>query len=279
MTSGFRACHGRSARKPLFVFPPHPVTPRPAGGFSARCRGTNLLFGASNPEETNKEGSIVTKTGPLLSAAVTCMLLGSLGATAGTARNVALGKLTISNIAESRTYSRSSGHLTDGNRKTDAYPGAFSLDYTVNLTVYTEGATKTDATGFEIDSLVIDWGKYGRHFPGVKRADGSWAPAAYKADYVHWYQVDYATGTTNAWKTLHVCSGRPTDEDAKGVQVERTPNTASFSEGEVITRIKDINLHNVTRIRIRARGRHWIGIHELNVFGRPSPADDALPHG
>ena len=213
----------------------------------------------------------MNRTVSLFSTTLTCMLLGSVGALAGSA-NVALGKLTTSNIAESGTYSRSAAHLTDGNRKTDAYPGSFSLDYTVALTVHTEGASKTEATGFDIESLVIDWGKYGRHFPGVKREDGSWAPAAYKADYVNWYQVDYATGTMDTWKTLHTCSGRPTDEDAKGIQVQRIPDTASYSEGEVITTIKDLNLHNVTRIRIRARGGHWIGIHELCVFGQSSPA-------
>ena len=36
-----------------------------------------------------------------------------------------------------------------------------------------------------LDSLFIAWAKCGRHFPGRKRGDGSWAPAAYEAEYVH----------------------------------------------------------------------------------------------
>lgn len=209
----------------------------------------------------------------ILNTTLTCMLIGG-GVIAESPINVALGKLTTSNSAESKPYARDAGRLTDGDQKTDAYPGAFSLDYTVSLTIHAEGGAKTDATGFDLDSLVIDWGKYGRHFPGHKQADGSWAPAAYQADYVQWYQIDYSTGTMDDWQKLHECSGRPTDEDAKGVIVERNPVNATFSEGEVRTTLKDIGLHNVTKIRIRARGAHWIGIHELSAFGKPSSSED-----
>ena len=189
---------------------------------------------------------------------------------AGSDSNVALGKKVVSGRAESPTYSRGAARLTDGNHATDAYPGAFSLDYTVDLTIHAEGETKTDATGFDLHSLVLEWGKYGRHFPGEKRADGSWVPSAYKADYVNWYRIDYTTATTAEWQTLHECQGRPTDEDAAGVVAERIPSTASFSEGKVRTTFKNIKLRNVAKIRIRARGAHWIGIHELSAFGQPA---------
>ena len=210
----------------------------------------------------------------ILCTTLICILLGSRGIIAGSSNNVALGKLVTSNIAESKTYARAAARMTDGNQKTDAYPGSHSLDYTLNLTIHAERGAKTDAGGFDLDSLVIDWGEYGRHFPGSKQADGSWAPAAYKADYVHWYQIDYATASCNDWQKLHECHGRPTDEDSKLIKVERIPVTASFSEGEVKTTLKDIHLHHVTKIRIRARGAHWIGIYELSAFGRPSLSEN-----
>lgn len=188
--------------------------------------------------------------------------------------NAALGKRVVSHVPVSDTYGRAAARLTDGQADTDAYPGAFRVDYEVDLQAYTEEGLPPSATAWHVRAIVIDWGKYGRHFPGAKRPDGTWVPAAYKADYVQDYTVSVRQrGANQAWTVVHAHQGRPTDETGDGIGVTRTPANATSSEGEVRTRLDGLDLHDVTGIRIKARGGHWIGIRELEVFGTPESTD------
>ncbi len=210
-------------------------------------------------------------------------LLLALPVCAGTrSENVALGKHVTSEAAGSSEYRRSADRLTDGNLETDAYPGAFSLDYTVSLLAHAGKDAAVDAASYDVQTVVIHWGKFGRHFPGAKQADGSWVPAAYEADYVNGYRVEYLTRRSEEWTLLHECKGRPTDEKAEGVLVRRDPASATSSEGNVTTTLDDLPLRDVIAIRIRATGAHWIGVYELEALGfasSPASSGTTSPDG
>jgi hypothetical protein len=181
--------------------------------------------------------------------------------------NVAAGKHVTSETPANPAYRRAAKRLTDGNLETDAYPGAFSLDYTVSLLVNGDKDTAVAATSYDVQTVVISWGKYGRRFPGEKKADGSWVPAAYEADYVNEYSVEYLTRQSEDWILLHKCKGRPTDEVANGVVVKRSPESSTSSEGIVSTTLVDLPLRDVIAFRLKAKGDHWIGVCELEILG------------
>lgn len=181
--------------------------------------------------------------------------------------NVAAGKHVTSGTPGNPEYRRAANRLTDGNLETDAYPGAFSFDYTVDLVVNADKDAAVEAASYDVQTVVISWGKYGRHFPGVKQADGNWVPAAYAADYVNWYSVEYLTRRSEEWILLHECKGRPTDEVVDGVVVKRDPASSTSSEGTVSTTLDDLPLRDVIAIRLKARGEHWIGVCELEILG------------
>lgn len=184
--------------------------------------------------------------------------------------NVALGKHVTSGAPGAAEYRRAANRLTDGNLQTDAYPGSFALDYTIDLVINAEKDGAVDAASYDVQTVVIHWGKFGRRFPGVRQADGSWVPAAYEADYVNWYTVEYLSRRSEEWALLHECKGRPTDEVAQGVVVRRDPAAATSSEGIVTTTLDDLPLRDVVAVRIRARGEHWIGVFEVEVLGSAS---------
>lgn len=185
------------------------------------------------------------------------------------AANVALGKQVTAHEPGSVGHQLAANRLTDGNQETEAFPGASAFDYTVDLLVCAAKDCALEAAIFEVQTVVIHWGKFGRHFPGAKQADGSWVPAAHEADYVNWYRVDYRTSDSKDWRLLHESNGRPTDENVAGVVVTRDPPTATASEGNVTTTLDDLALHDVVAVRIRAKGEHWIGVFELEVLGSP----------
>ncbi len=185
--------------------------------------------------------------------------------------NVALGKLVVAGVKEQAGYLRPASRLTDGDLATDAYSGAFTMDYKINLMTYSEGHVVEGVHGFNLQHVVLHWGHYGRHFPGIRQANGQWARAAYKADYVNRYQLEYKRFGEDKWFDLHRFDGRPTDENKKGIRVARDPIYASINEGKVTTCIKVSDLKNVTAIRIKAHGGHCIGLYELEVYGIPSP--------
>ena len=198
-------------------------------------------------------------------------MLQVLPALAGTREtNVALGKQVVSEVPGSAEHRRAANRLTDGNLETEAFPGAFVFDYTVNLLVYADKDGAVDAASFDVQAVVIHWGKFGRHFPGAKQADGSWVPAAYEGDYVKEYRVEYLTRRSEEWVLLHESKVRPTDEKTQDVVVKRDPASATSSEGDVTTRLDDLPLRDVIAVRIRARGEHWIGVYELEVMGSAS---------
>ena len=187
--------------------------------------------------------------------------------------NVASGKHVTSGNSGTAEYRRAANRLTDGDRATDAYPGSFSLDYTVDLLVHAVKEHAVEAASYDIQTVGIYWGKFGRHFPGVRQPDGSWVPAAYEGDYVNEYRVEYLTRQSEEWMLLHEYKGRPTDEKAQDVVVARNPASASSSEGDVVTMLDDLQLRDVVAIRLRATGAHWIGAYELVVLGAPSRSD------
>jgi hypothetical protein len=186
------------------------------------------------------------------------------------AENVALGKHVTSGAPGSAEHRLAANRLTDGNRETYAFPGAFAVDYTVDLCVYANREGPVEVASYDVQSVLIDWGKFGRHFPGVRQPDGNWVPAAYEADYVKEYRLEYLTRRSEEWILLHECKVRPTDEDAEGVLVTRNPPEATSSEGNVTTLLDGLDLCVVVAVRLRATGAHWIGVYELEVRGGPS---------
>jgi hypothetical protein len=186
------------------------------------------------------------------------------------AANVALSKQVTAQEPGSVGHQLPADRLTDGNQETEAFPGASAFDYTVDLLICAAKDCAAEAASFDVQAVVIHWGKFGRHFPGAKQADGSWVPAAYPADYVNWYRVDYMTSDSKDWRLLHESNGRPTDENVAGVVVTRDPPTATASEGNVTTTLADLTLHDVVAARLRAKGEHWIGVYELEVQGSAS---------
>jgi len=175
--------------------------------------------------------------------------------------NVALNKHVTPNIkhAGGRHHAR----LTDGHWATDAYPNGYAFDYTVNLTQRADGESCDATNGFDVHAIALYWGQFGRHHPG-STGRGSW-----EGDYVKWFTVEYLD-QTDAWHTIHLRKGLPTNGGVEGVRVTRFPAEATVNEGEVLTVLEGLDLCNVVAVRVRAKGGHWIGMHELEVYGTPS---------
>jgi hypothetical protein len=189
------------------------------------------------------------------------------GQTTTPLHNVAKGKRVTSGTKEAPNYAPSANNLTDGDLETRAYPQSFSFEYEIDLQKLSDDQPAGNEGGFNIQQIVLYWGHFGRHFPGTKLENGSWAPAAYKADYVNQYTISYRTIESDEWIPLHSYNALPTLEDAENVEVKREPPSATKDEGTVITTLKYLQLKHVTGLKIKAKGGHWIGIYELMALG------------
>lgn len=172
--------------------------------------------------------------------------------------NIALGKKVSGRDGASHGKGLAK-HVTDGDYSTHAKPPAFHFDYVVDLRL-------EDADAFFVDEIKVHWGYFGDRFKGVRRGDG-WAPGAWPGEYVKSYRIDYRCAGNDEWFELHKWDGRPVDEDSEGVAVQRRPTQHAGCSSEVTTILSELGLEEVTEIRIRAAGGHWIGLFELEVFG------------
>ena len=176
--------------------------------------------------------------------------------------NIALGKPVTGRDGASHGQGLAK-HLTDGDPNTHAKPPASSFDYAIDL-------REPDVPGFSVSRLKIDWGYFGDRFKGVPAADGNgWAGGAWPGEYVTSYEVLHRSIDEDEWTVLHHGACRPADEEAENVTVEKLPTGVVGCSSEVTTTLDGLNLNDVTEIRIKAHGSHWIGLFEVEVFGGP----------
>lgn len=175
--------------------------------------------------------------------------------------NLALGKPVFGKDGASHGKGLAA-HVTDGDYDTHAKPPASHFSYRIDLC---DGAL----TACSIDTLKIHWREFGDRFQGIRSTDGEgWASAAWPGEYVSSYQIEYRQLGSENWLPLHQWTGRPADEKAEKLTVEKTPSERPGCSSEVSTTIHGLSLTDVTEIRISAKGGHWIGLYEVEVFGQ-----------
>jgi len=178
----------------------------------------------------------------------------------GAARNVALGKPV--HGADGASHGQGlARHLTDGDPATHAKPPASAFDYRIDLQAGAEAS-------YGIEEIVIDWGHFGDQFLGVReQGGGNWSGGAWPGEYVTSYTVEYRRLNEEDWRPVHEFKGRPVDEKAEGVLVEKRPTQKAGCSSESVTRLQGLRLRGVAELRIRATGGHWIGLFELEALG------------
>ena len=178
----------------------------------------------------------------------------------GECHNVALGKPVHGRDGASHGRGLAK-HVTDGDPTTHAKPPSSSFDYRIDLQ---NGA---DAS-FSINRIVINWGRFGDKFIGIRQQGGEqWASASWPGEYVTSYVVEYRQAKDDEWKLVHRFGGRPVEENAPGVVIFKQPAKDAGCSSESMTSIQDLQLERVAEIRIRAKGGHWIGLYELEAHG------------
>ena len=179
-----------------------------------------------------------------------------------TATNIALGKPVSGKDGASHGQGLAK-HVTDGDYATHAKPPASNFDYRIDL-------RDGESNRFSIESIAVHWGRFGDRFKGVPKEGGGWKTASWPGEYVTSYTIEYRQVGSDEWLPLHAWKGRPVEEKAEGVEVQRLPTDQPGCSSEVITTIVTPDIQNIAEVRIRANGSHWIGLYELEVFGRPS---------
>ncbi len=175
--------------------------------------------------------------------------------------NLALGKPVFGKDGASHGKGLAA-HVTDGDYDTHAKPPASRFSYRIDLC---DGAL----TACSIDALKIHWREFGDRFQGIRSTDGEgWASAAWPGEYVSSYQVEYRQLSSENWLPLHQWAGRPADEKATNLTVEKKPSERPGCSSDVSTTIHGLTLADVAEIRISASGGHWVGLYEVEVFGR-----------
>lgn len=174
--------------------------------------------------------------------------------------NIALGKPA---IARDGTLSdiRMTKHLTDGNH--DVHPGtkASSFCYSIDL-------RNGEKTSYCVDEVRINWKEFGDRFLGIPAPNGNgWASGSWPGEYVTSYQLEYRESGTENWICFHEYNGRPVDERSENVIVEKTDTKRQGASSDTMTILRGLQLKNVSDIRISAKGGHWIGLNELEVYG------------
>lgn len=178
----------------------------------------------------------------------------------GSMHNVALGRPVHGQDGASHGKGLAK-HVTDGDPATHAKPPASQFDYRIDLQVGAEENCR-------IDEIRIHWGRFGDRFEGIREAGGEgWAPAAWPGEYVTSYTVECRLAGAEDWQLVHQHQGRPVDEQAEGVLIEKWPSEEPGCRSESITSLQGLQLERVAELRIRAQGGHWIGLHELEAFG------------
>ncbi len=178
----------------------------------------------------------------------------------GPCRNVALGKPVRGHDGASHGKGLAK-HVTDGDPATHAKPPSSSFDYRIDL----QNGTKAS---FTINSIVVDWGRFGDRFVGVRqKGSENWASGAWPGEYVTSYTIEYRQVNDNTWKSVHGFEGRPVDEKAANVVLIKEPSEQPGCSSESITHIQGLNLEKVAELRISAKGGHWIGLYELEAHG------------
>jgi hypothetical protein len=162
-------------------------------------------------------------------------------------------------------------NLTDGNPSTMAYPAAMLYNYDVILSKWGDDSQRSISLSYDIDEIVIHWGVYGEKFYGEKDESGSWKPSRNPGNYVDSYAIETIQPNADGWVMVHGYNGIPLEEKAANVTVEKKATGYPSAPYLVTTRLTNLNLKNISGIRIKARsGSHWIGIMEIEAWGRPT---------
>jgi hypothetical protein len=151
-------------------------------------------------------------------------------------------------------------HITDGDYDTHAKPPASHFSYRIDL-------RDGEDTGLTVDEVTIHWKEFGDRFLGIQNPDGNgWSQASWPGEYVTSYQIEYRPLGSEDWLPLHEWNGRPADETADNVAVQKTDSKRRGASSDVTTTIRGLGLKAVSEIRISAKGSHWIGLYEVEVF-------------
>ena len=178
----------------------------------------------------------------------------------GMCHNVALGKPVHGRDGASHGKGLAK-HVTDGDPTTHAKPPSSNFDYRVDL------QNGTDAT-FTVNSIVINWGRFGDKFVGIRqKGSEEWVSAAWPAEYVTSYTIECRKAGQKDWQKVHHFNGRPVDEKAANIVLIKQPAKDAGCSSESITCIQGLQLEGVAEVRVRASGQHWIGLYELEAHG------------
>lgn len=151
-------------------------------------------------------------------------------------------------------------HVTDGDINTQSKPPASHFSYSIDL-------RDGENTGFPVDELKIHWKEFGDRFLGIPNPNGDgWAKASWPGEYVTSYRLEYRPLGSEDWLPLHQWKGRPADETSDKVTVEKSDSERQGASSDVTTTIRGLGLKDVSEIRISAKGSHWIGVYEVEVF-------------
>jgi hypothetical protein len=174
--------------------------------------------------------------------------------------NIALGKPATAKNGV-LTDTSMTKHLTDGNH--DVHPGtkASTFSYSIDL-------RNGEKTSYSVDEVRINWKEFGDRFLGVPNPNGDgWARGSWPGDYVTSYRLEYRELGSENWICFHESSGRPVDEKSENVIVEKTDTKRQGASSDIMTILHGLQLKNVSDIRISAKGGHWIGLNELEIYG------------
>ncbi|MCP4709532.1 MAG: hypothetical protein GY869_12970, partial [Planctomycetes bacterium] len=191
--------------------------------------------------------------------------------------NVAFGKYVLSR--QGNWQDNIAAHLTDHDLRSLAFPGSSTLDYEIDLQRKTETDNSSNTT-YQIEHIVIHWGVYGAPYLGKRDVKGGWAPpSGFPGQYVTQYLIQYQDDDSkpDQWKTIHECNVSPNLEDSEYVDVILYAAPSPEYTNRVDTCIKNLNIRRVTKLRLIAKGEHWIGLHELTAYGKIEN-DNSHPH-
>ena len=119
-----------------------------------------------------------------------------------------------------------------------------------------------------IDEVRINWKEFGDRFFGVPSPNGrGWANGSWPGEYVTSYQLEYRELGSEKWICFHECNARPVDEKSNNVTVVKSDTKRQGASSDTITALHELQLKNVSDVRISANGGHWIDLYELEVYG------------
>lgn len=175
-------------------------------------------------------------------------------------KNIALGKPATA-IDSTLAVTSILKHVTDGNHDLHPSTRASSFCYSIDL-------RNGEKTSYSVDEVRINWKEFGDRFLGIPSPEGiGWASGSWPGEYVTSYRLEYRELGSEKWTCFHEWNGRPVDEKSSKVIVSKTDTKRQGASSDIMTTLHGLQLKNISDIRISAKGGHWIGLNELEVYG------------